>query len=528
MIQCAFCTQETPMPTFREYLLKTKKAYDNNQFVNALACLDSIEQDNAFTHAEKLEACKLRTGILVKQKHLAKTHKKKLELEIALTEAFMRQDWYALLTSSETITHYQPDLSSQLFMAGERYSSEGKITEALSTYQAALTLNPHHWQAAQQCIRIYFEMAQYEAMTPLCEVIIANISLDTPLHSNICFHAHYYLATAYLLKKMMGPAMRHLLKAEDITPGTVEVMLKFGEVAKNHMYAHHQTYTLNTQSILNADLQPLTLLRDDFASQSIRCFESALNLQPENIEAHEALAEIYFYRHNFDKATQHFTCLLQLNEKNAIHYQYKMAQMMVENKEYATALRQLNNIVCRPDFKQIPSPLQSDLYFTCGFIHEKMQDYNQAIKQYNLALTINFRNMAACFASERLFKSKLIQPINATLTFPTPEKALPIFSLILNAPHCSPASKAYLIGLCAHVYAKLKNIELALTCYQWADTISPNGPVEQAAIVQLSKLKEMRNTQASLVQLSLFQGTEQSPEIITSQDHALGTPASCL
>ena len=122
----------------------------------------------------------------------------------------------------------------------------------------------------------------------------------------------------------------------------------------------------------------------------------------------------------------------------------------------------------------------------------------------------------------------MIQPINATLTFPTPEKALPIFSLILNAPHCSPASKAYLIGLCAHVYAKLKNIELALTCYQWADTISPNGPVEQAAIVQLSKLKEMRNTHASLVQLSLFQGTEQSPEIITSQDHALGTPASCL
>ena len=516
MIQCVFYTQETPMPTYHEYLIKAKKAYDNKQWVNALTSLDSIEQNDTFTDAQKLEACKLRTGIIVKQKSLAKTTKKKRAFEMALLEAFMLQDWYTLLTSSETITHYQPDLSEQLFIAGEHYYSQGKNAEACSTYQAVLALNPHHWRAAQQCMKIYFDAQQYEAMTPICETVIARIPRDTQINNDICFHAHYYLATAYLAQEMLEPATMHCLKADEISPQSTIVMLKLGEIAKIRMYAHHQHYTLNMHSIFNADNQKLTLLRTDFAAQSIHYFESVLKGSAEHLEAHTALAEIHLYRHNLDKAMQHLTHLLRLDEKNSFIYQCKIAQITVENKEYATSLRYFRTILAMPEFNQIPSVLQSDLYFACGVIHEKMQNYNEAIKHYTLALTRDFRNMPACFASERLVKAKFVPATHFTHNIPNPENALSIFSVILNSPGCAPASKAYLIGLCAHVYAKLKNIELALSCYQWADTISPNGPVELAAVAQLSKLKDMRTTHSNLVQLNLFQGKEQPPETTLS------------
>jgi len=509
------------MPTYREYLLKTKHAYDNNQLVNALSYLDSIEQDFSFTNVQKLEACKLRTGIIVKQKHQARSPKKKRAFEIALLEAFMLQDWYALLTSPEPITHYQPDLSDQMMMTGEGFYNDGKHAEALNAYQAALVLNPRLWKAAQQCMTIYFKAHKYEEMMPLCKKVIADIPQDTPINKNICFLAHYYLGTAYLAEEELEPAMDHYLKAADIDPESIDVMLKFGEIAKMQMYAHHQYYTLNTTSVVNTDKPELTLRSTDFATQSIHCFNSALDASPENIEAHEALTEIYFYTQDMSNAMKHYTFLRQTGGINTFFYTCKIAQITLENKDYTAALHLFGELLSMSSFNTFPRVHQSSLYLTYGLILEKLEHYDEAMRLYAQALKYDIRNLAACFASDRLVRSRLATA-NAhpfTQHIPDPEKALPIFTTIINSPSCYPTSKAYLIGLCGHVYAKLKNIDLALMCYKWADTISPSGPIELEAIKLLLKLKDMKS---NLAKLTLFEGKAQEPALTEEQNQTHG------
>jgi tetratricopeptide (TPR) repeat protein len=508
------------MPTYREYLLKSKHAYDNNQLVNALSYLDSIEQDFSFTDVQKLEACKLRTGIIVKQKRQAKSPKKKRAFEIALLEAFMLQDWYALLTSPEPITHYQPNLSEQMMTTGERFYNDGKPAEALNAYQAALALNPLLWKAAQQCMTIYFKARKYEEMTPFCKKVIADIPQDTPINKNICFLAHYYLGTAYLAEKKLEPAMDHYLKAADIDPESIDIMLKFGEISKMQMYAHHQYYTLGTTSVVNTDNPELTRLSTVFATESLHCFNAALDASPKNLEAHQALAEIYFYRQNMGNAKKHYTSLLQSDGINTFFYKCKIAQISIENKNYITALSFLSELLSMPNFNTFPPVHQSNLYLTYGFIHEKLHHYDEAMNQYAQALKYDIRNLAACFASDRLVRSRLATAKAHPFTqhIPDPKKALPIFASIINSPNCYPTSKAYLIGLCGHVYAKLKNIELALMCYKWAATISPSGPIELAAIKQLSKLNDMRS---NLAKLTLFEGKAQEPALTEEPNQAL-------
>jgi tetratricopeptide (TPR) repeat protein len=510
------------MPTFLDYLHETKKAYSNKQWDRALTYLDTIEQDQTFTDKQKLEACTFRIAILSKQKRSTKSPEKKLAFQIALQEACMLQDWYLLLTSSEKIIHYQPDLSEQLFMAGERYRHENKLTEALTSYQAVLALNPHHWQAAQKCMMIFLDTQQYEALKPLCETVLSSTPRHALNHKEICFQTHYYLGVMYLAQEYLELAKAHFLRAQAISPESTEIMLKLGQISKMQMFAHHASYDLKAHRVLNEINPRLAIRSDEFATQSIRYFDAALHTSVDSLNAHEALAEIHFYKRNLVKSMQHYTHLLQKNEPNAFFYKCKMTQITIENKEYTTALRDYRNLFTSPHFSQAPSELRSELYFTSGFIYEKLENYTEAMAQYRLALLHDFRNMPACFASERLFKK--LNPAGSLASgqkIPKPENALPIFCLLINNPHCPPTSKAYLIGLCGHVYAQLKNIDLALTCYQWANTLSPSGPIERAAIAQLSKLKNIKSSHEHLVQLNLFQSKEPSTEITPSLNSAL-------
>ena len=512
------------MPTYREYLLKTKHAYDNNQLVKALGYLDSIEQDFSFTDVQKLEACKLRVGIIAKQKRHATSSKKKRAFGIALIEAFMLRDWYALLASDEPITQYQPDLATQSMMEGDHFYQEGNHAEALKAYQAALLINPRLWKAAQQCMTIYFKAHKYEEMMPLCKKVLADIPQDTSINKNICFLAYYYLGTAYLAEETLELAMEYFLKAADIEPESIDIMLKFGEIAKRQMYAHHQYYTLNKTSVINTDNPELTLISTDFATQSIHCFNSALHASPNNILAREALAEIYFYTHDMDNAMKHYTFLQQSGGINTFFYTCKIAQITLENKDYTRALRLFSELLSMPNFNNFPPVHQSSSYLTYGLVHEKLHRYDEAMKLYTEALKYDIRNLTACFASDRLVKLRLttVKAHPLTQYIPDPEKALPIFTSIINSPNCYPTSKAYLIGLCGHVYAKLKNIELALMCYRWADTISPSGPIEIAAITQLSKLNDMRSSRSNLVKLTLFEGKAEETETVPTQTHGPG------
>lgn len=551
------------MPTFHAHLIETKIAYDNKQWKEALACLQQVDDDPECSNAEKARACDLRLAIHVQLSKLATSEDEKQLYTIANIEECLRKDMYTLLASPEAkdIVYIGDKASEkseeaelqapskpkkkkkkkkdvetpcaweQSYILAEQHRAEGHLLDALSAYETVLELYPKHWKAAQHLISIYFTLQEFEKMTPLCHRVFEEITLNAPVNITACFFAHYYLATSYLMKRDFEMAMSLFLKAEEIKPGTLEIILSFGKIAKMQIYTHHQDYTFETNQLTDMPNPELTRLRALYTTQSITCFQSALLESPHNIEAHTSLAEVHLYNGNLEQAKYYYQKLLILDARRSFTHRCKLAQIDLENQDYTLAIQAFHSILSEPAFSARTPAIRSDLHFYCGIAFEKMEDYNNARIEYAKALMFDPTNIPACLSLERLMTFKLVSTNGYKAVLPEPQKALPLLSCIINSPINIPSSKAFLIGLCGHVYGKLKNIDLALKCYQFADSLTPSGEVERTAIARLESLKALQNRTSKTpeaarllsesMQLTLFQTTGAAKADRVSNEHAV-------
>ena len=96
---------------------------------------------------------------------------------------------------------------------GNKYASQGKLEDAVTAYQQAITLDPNLTKAHYNLGYVYYEQGKLEDA-------IAQLQQAITLDPNLA-PAHYNLACIYSLKNEQTPAIKWLQKAIALDQSTI-------------------------------------------------------------------------------------------------------------------------------------------------------------------------------------------------------------------------------------------------------------------------------------------------------------------
>jgi tetratricopeptide (TPR) repeat protein len=187
------------------------------------------------------------------------------------------------------------------------------------------------------------------------------------------------------------------------------------------------------------------------AEQVIDCYQKAINLAPNHIEAHFKMGLAYHNSKKYDKAILCYQKCIDIDPNHAEAH-YNMGVNYDRLKEYNEAI-----LCCQKAVAINPNHAQA--HIGMGNAYLDLKEYNESILCYQKAVAIDPKNAAAHYNMGNAY-GKLKNYTQAILCC---QKCIDI-----DPNH---AAAHYNMG---NTYGKLKNYTQAIACYQKCIDINPN------------------------------------------------------
>lgn len=346
----------------------------------------------------------------------------------------------------------QPDEFQWRYLLATCLSAIGNHSEAATIFRQALQLKPDYLPAQLKLADSLLAMNELEESRRLYEAIIAKESKTS--------QAHYGLGRIKAKLGEAAGAVESLKKACELSPGWgaahYALALAYRSVGDSSKSAEHlQLYRQNmlVRPVLIDPLmssvaelnngasdklrQGVELEAEGRLEESITEHERAVAINPQLIQAHLNLIQLYGRNAQPAKAEEHFRAAIALNPSLAeAHYNFGV--VLLDQKRYAEAEQAFRSTIeSNPQF--------AEAHMNLGALLEQQQKYDDALTHYRRAVESQPNNRQAHFQLGRMliFKGQLPEAIEQFQLTLTPEdEQTPRFTYALAAVYARAGDKA--------------------------------------------------------------------------------------
>src|SRR5262245_24070684 len=271
--------------------------------------------------------------------------------------------------------------------------------------------------------------------------------------------AHYGLGRVSAAEQKFSPAVEHFLKAIDFFPNYgaahYALAMAYREIGSKSKAVEHlalsqkykNTYPIMVDPLLYevADLNSGAAARirkgqlletEGRLNESITEHERALEINPQLVQAHINLIQLFGRTGQPDQAERHYRAAVSLNPDIAESH-YNFGVMLLEQKRMEDAsLAFRRSIEINPNF--------AEAHLNLGVTLEAQQRYDEAMEHYQFAVSNkpNFRQAHFQLARMLIFKDRLQEAIKHFQQTLTPEdEKTPRFLYALAAAYARAGEK---------------------------------------------------------------------------------------
>ena len=282
----------------------------------------------------------------------------------------------------EALEHYRtalrikPDLPEAHHNLGAIMEKQGRSEEAIEFYQNALKIRTHYAPA-------YFGLANVLVTEGRVEEGIRNYYLAIQFKPDYA-EAHNNLGGIYLKSGEYEKATQHYIAALRVKPGLVEAYNNLGialmqtgklEMAINQFQKALQLMPDFTKAQNN--LRRALAIQKELDMEISR-LQNLLKDNPNNVELHFQLGNLYFRRGDPSEATQHYKKALQIDPK-FVPALNNLALVTAANKEYYKALTVFMDIL---NFV----PDDAETHFNIACMYSRLNRVNESIEWLKKAI----------------------------------------------------------------------------------------------------------------------------------------------
>ena len=337
------------------------------------------------------------------------------------------------------------------YLLGVSQMALGKHREAVSILQEALELNPDYLPARLKLADSLLAAGELEQSRQQYQLIIKQQAEFA--------NAHYGLGRVSAAEQKFTLAVEHFLKAINLFPnyGAAHYALAMAyrntgnkpqavdHLALSQKYKNNYPLTTDPLLIEVADLNSGATERirrgqrlesEGRLNESIIEHERALEINPQLVQAHINLIQLFGRTGQPDQAERHYRAAVSLNP-NIAESHYNFGVMLMEQKrmdDASVAFRR--SIEVDPNF--------AEAHLNLGMILEGQQLYDEALGHYQAAVSTrpNFRMAHFQLARMLIFKDQLQEAIEHLHQTLTPEdESTPRYTYALAAAYVRAGEK---------------------------------------------------------------------------------------
>jgi tetratricopeptide (TPR) repeat protein len=337
------------------------------------------------------------------------------------------------------------------YLLGVSQMALGRHHEAASTLQEALALNPDYLPARLKLAESLLAAGELDKSRQNYQLIIKKQAESA--------QAHYGLGRVSAAEQKFSPAIEYFIKAITLFPNYgaahYALAMAYRETGNKPKTVEHLALSQKYKNIYPLTADPLLsevanlnsgasdrirrgqlLEAEGRLNESITEHERALEINPQLVQAHINLIQLYGRTGQPDRAELHYRAAVSLNPNIAeIHYNFGV--MLLEQQRMQDAsLAFRRSIEINPYF--------AEAHLNLGYILEKQQLYDEAMEHYQTAVSIkpNLRQAHFQFARMLIFKDRLQEAIKHLQQTLTPEdENTPRFIYALAAAYARAGEK---------------------------------------------------------------------------------------
>ncbi|MEE2954110.1 MAG: tetratricopeptide repeat protein [Bacteroidota bacterium] len=231
------------------------------------------------------------------------------------------------------------------------------------------------------------------------------LSLDSAnLEANFLAGESYFEISKINHTKSEYPyfALNHLKLATNVESKNFDAFLKYAEILIAFLRYKEAIEILNRVLKINNNLEKAYLLKGYILNeigdpkQALDCFYESIQVNPEFIEGHIQLGNI-FHKKNDTLALIYYDNVLKIDSNN-LHVLYAKGVFFQERKEWNNALKVYS------DLHKI-DPFHADAHYNVGFVHMELDLFNIAVNNFSDAIYTNSQYYQAYYSRGYCFET---------------------------------------------------------------------------------------------------------------------------
>lgn len=259
------------------------------------------------------------------------------------TEYFKTAQFTESLTQAEEAIRKDPKNIDGRLLLGGLYLSLKLFPKAIAQYEYVMKVQPNNVEAPVYLGAAYTELKQYDKAVKFFDALLKNDDYATP------HLAWYYIGRVRADQKgeaFQKAALKAYQKSIEIKPDFLDGYLAIGAY-----------YTQKNQE-----------------DKAIALYKKFQKEQGPNAKVAEILAQIYVENENYDQAYEQYQ-ILEGSSEDTLNIKLKMALILIERKDYATAAAKLEDILR-------DAPESDKIRFYLGAVYEESKDTDKSIANF--------------------------------------------------------------------------------------------------------------------------------------------------
>ncbi|MGZ3746829.1 MAG: tetratricopeptide repeat protein [Pseudobdellovibrionaceae bacterium] len=259
------------------------------------------------------------------------------------TEYFKTAQFTESLTQAEEAIHKAPDNIEGRLLLGGLYLSLKLFPKAITQYEYVLKVQPHNVEAPVYLGAAYTEIKQYDKAVKFFESLIKNDDYPTP------HLAYYYIGR-----------VRSEQKGEAFQRASMKAYQKSIELKPDFLDGYVAIASFYTQK--------------GQEEMALALYKKYQKEQGPNRKVAEILAQMYVETEQYDLAYEQYQ-ILENTTEDVLNVKLKMALILIERKDFATAAAKLEDILRE-------APESDKIRFYLGAVYEETKDFEKATYQF--------------------------------------------------------------------------------------------------------------------------------------------------
>ena len=280
--------------------------------------------------------------------------------------------------SPETLT---AEDAEALIVLAEHYYKKGKLSEAITQCQRAISLQPQ----AAVAYKILGEVLQLSGKLEEAKRCYLKVLEIQPNFAEVLAN----LGTVFAQQQRWQEAIYYYQKAVDLKPHVAEFSRKLGEIfeqidsPEQAAICFYKALNLEPRGTTAEQCLILgnTLLGQEKVDEAIACYRHAIELNPKLSPAYHNIGEILSRKQEWQEAINAYRHSIQVKPDNAGSY-YGLAKALSAQESWEEAVVSYRKVI-------LFNPNSAEVYHQLGDALTKLNKLDEAVSVYRRAIELN-------------------------------------------------------------------------------------------------------------------------------------------